>query len=819
MADEQDDTEQRTGGMIALVPRSADATSMVLDDGEPVEELHLTLAYLGDDVTDWPGEQTAELLDAVRVMAEDFEPVTMRVLAHTVFNADGEDEKKPCAVYLMSDSTQLAPLRAEALALTTVEQFEPHIPHVTAGYGRDAAALNHTGTVIFDRLRVALAGQVTDFELAQGELLDDLDEKAAEPGTETAPAPASGRKRKRVASEAGEERYNLPIGTELGQARGTEGARKAQADPKAKARYDDFMTIGDAAGMRDRARSLSDDDLKSLSEVMYSFKTSNPRVVAARNALAADLRRRGFDERDFGSMAGGRKRGSGQAPSRTNTAGEPKKKGSLSEVEERAWRRRATDSGGRIRVDSLTEEARKKLLAAGWAGGSGDGAEALYPPGGTKSAEGYLGEHYEGKARFVRTSGGVDHFNRPIGAPIITAGLSVRAALSFASLKQAAHDGTFKTSIRAMDDDVLDEVTQMFDIDDDISPTRAMLLQRERRRRDSGGIPTPRWEPPQMEGSVEDYDDFEPKSARPEAVDDDSLEVKRTTSKPWETAKLKKAGHTVSKEKGDDGDKYPIKTIGDLAAAVKRAKSIKDPEQKAKVWKHLRAEAKRLKAPNMVPADAPGGGKGSGFVPFKKGESKRAIDYVLSADDRSVLAALETKYASPDPRARRLRTYWAKGAGRAKWDTFRELRRQLASKGVPAQMLNGLTANIYHAAKGEWPGRKRGEKTAETAVEVATEAKVMISPDLMRQMPGVTDLLDDDEALAEHEVMADLLSTEQDYERALVAEVEWELGLDGELDRVADLGRSGEAPREPGFFDDDFEPLEPERVDLLSFAG
>lgn len=58
----------------------------------------------------------------------------------------------------------------------------------------------------------------------------------------------------------------------------------------------------------------------------------------------------------------------------------------------------------------------------------------------------------------------------------------------------------------------------------------------------------------------------------------------------------------------------------------------------------------------------------------------------------------------------RLKRYWAYGPGAAKWKTsatpFRTLREQLR-KYVPARMLDGLTANIYHMALGRWPGKDR----------------------------------------------------------------------------------------------------------------
>jgi hypothetical protein len=77
----------------------------------------------------------------------------------------------------------------------------------------------------------------------------------------------------------------------------------------------------------------------------------------------------------------------------------------------------------------------------------------------------------------------------------------------------------------------------------------------------------------------------------------------------------------------------------------------------------------------------------------------------------------EVKVMSPDPRAAKLREYWAHGAGRRKWKPgvpgdFKRLRRQLAKYISNPKVLNGLTANIHKLATGEWPGRRaHGGKT------------------------------------------------------------------------------------------------------------
>ena len=52
-----------TSGMVALIPTTEDAARLALAGGEAPERLHVTLAYLGDDVTTWPMD-VATAMDA-----------------------------------------------------------------------------------------------------------------------------------------------------------------------------------------------------------------------------------------------------------------------------------------------------------------------------------------------------------------------------------------------------------------------------------------------------------------------------------------------------------------------------------------------------------------------------------------------------------------------------------------------------------------------------------------------------------------------------------------------------------------------------------
>jgi len=191
---------EHTGGMVALIP--ADPGPLLIDGGEPADELHVTLAYLGDDVTGWSDEQRSDILTAAQSMAaEQPGPIEARAFAHATFNPDGHADREPCAVYLIGDSGAPLDLHQRFAPLASADQHPGYVAHLTAGYGKTAADLTYTGPVTFDRLRVALGDDVHDFPLSPAS--DD------EPATFAAA--------RRVRTPAGRERYDKPIGSKIGK--------------------------------------------------------------------------------------------------------------------------------------------------------------------------------------------------------------------------------------------------------------------------------------------------------------------------------------------------------------------------------------------------------------------------------------------------------------------------------------------------------------------------------------------------------------------------------------------------------------------------
>ncbi|MGH9058260.1 MAG: hypothetical protein ACRDZY_01890, partial [Acidimicrobiales bacterium] len=124
-------------------------------------------------------------------------PLTLTVFSWSQFNPDDD----PCLVYQFDGSGDLPAVEALAndvryevqSAIGQVNFPKQHTqfePHVTAGFGLPPDALSFTGPVVFDRLRVALGGAVTDYPLGGPTMPQDL--LAAVPAKKRAAAKEDG---------------------------------------------------------------------------------------------------------------------------------------------------------------------------------------------------------------------------------------------------------------------------------------------------------------------------------------------------------------------------------------------------------------------------------------------------------------------------------------------------------------------------------------------------------------------------------------------------------------------------------------------------
>jgi len=129
-------------------------------------------------------------------------------------------------------------------------------------------------------------------------------------------------------------------------------------------------------------------------------------------------------------------------------------------------------------------------------------------------------------------------------------------------------------------------------------------------------------------------------------------------------------------------------------------------------------------------------------------------------------------------------------------------------------MLNGLTANIHKLGTGSWPGRGRGHggKAADDAGRETKGTTVLTPTDL-----AAVDTWDGDDqdstllALDRYADMGEEITSEDAYEQALAAEVDWDLEVDGTLHRADgtdddDGGDEGDDEKEHAAPEEDRDP-------------
>lgn len=172
-----------TGGMIALVPRETDIERLTVSGGEPSEEMHLTLCYLGK-MTEWGSVRQRAVQTWMSSMVDDALVPDLDGPTGIVAEAFGASLWNPGEsavwVYSIGGSAEipwvydmvkqtLQQVHDEVTELPVPEQHVPYIPHITAAYGEDTTTLDEMlsrlGAVVFDRLRVSFGNEVVDYRL------------------------------------------------------------------------------------------------------------------------------------------------------------------------------------------------------------------------------------------------------------------------------------------------------------------------------------------------------------------------------------------------------------------------------------------------------------------------------------------------------------------------------------------------------------------------------------------------------------------------------------------------------------------------------
>lgn len=152
--------EVHTTGMLALIPSAESAQNLLVDGGDDLDQLHVTLVYLGE-AADLNPEQRAAILTHVQGLHQgEFEG---NIFGRAEFNP-GEGAAQ---VYMVGGNP-IETLRDE-LKVYNKSEYAPYVAHLTAGYGVSLDSLTYTGPVTFDRIRVAFGDEVTDVHLMKEE--------------------------------------------------------------------------------------------------------------------------------------------------------------------------------------------------------------------------------------------------------------------------------------------------------------------------------------------------------------------------------------------------------------------------------------------------------------------------------------------------------------------------------------------------------------------------------------------------------------------------------------------------------------------------
>lgn len=156
---------KKTGGMVALFLRTHDNQKLVINGGEPEDDLHCTVVFLGEDVRD---DDPTELVGQLDYISGNYGPLEAKIFAHAAFNPTGDE---PCAVYLVGGNSDLSNLYRELKGFVegrypgAASQHDPWTPHITAGYNMNVAKLDYTGPVLFDRIGLRWPGHDQDWTL------------------------------------------------------------------------------------------------------------------------------------------------------------------------------------------------------------------------------------------------------------------------------------------------------------------------------------------------------------------------------------------------------------------------------------------------------------------------------------------------------------------------------------------------------------------------------------------------------------------------------------------------------------------------------
>jgi 2'-5' RNA ligase len=197
-----------TGAMIAFLPSEDDAHRIAIEGGEPIDQLHLTIKYLGE-AADIPEEIQQQIIDRVSQACGALDVIDAEAFGIALFNpGDAEPDRESCTVLLvqgdeLSEAYEFICEQVHDLIDQSAHSFKTWIPHVTLTYDENVdleSLVDQVGPITFDRVRVAFGGENYDIPLESEQTgTDQLELETSEPpqtpeqtGIYTEPTAASG---------------------------------------------------------------------------------------------------------------------------------------------------------------------------------------------------------------------------------------------------------------------------------------------------------------------------------------------------------------------------------------------------------------------------------------------------------------------------------------------------------------------------------------------------------------------------------------------------------------------------------------------------
>lgn len=164
-----------TGSMIALLLPPDTANKLAVKDGEKPEDLHMTLAFLGD-ATQYSEVQRAKIISALKEVTDGSAPPVIKLGGLARFEASKSSDNKD-VIHVSVDSSSVALLHEQVIdALDSVgvtpQSEHGFVPHITLQYvepgARAAVKVTQTGPITTPELAVAFGDEVTKLAFEAG---------------------------------------------------------------------------------------------------------------------------------------------------------------------------------------------------------------------------------------------------------------------------------------------------------------------------------------------------------------------------------------------------------------------------------------------------------------------------------------------------------------------------------------------------------------------------------------------------------------------------------------------------------------------------